>query len=184
MIAAYLPHDMATLLTGVAAATCLTAAPAFRCRQSILIVQLAAGMFFAAHYLCLGLNGGALANILGSVQTAAAIFASRSTAMHKLGYGLIALMVIFALVLWQGPITLLSICAMAFIALGRMQTDERLLRVLVIAGGIFWVLYDFIGEAWIALVADIGALAVGIAVLTALTMRIRIEWRPSALPAL
>jgi len=96
---------------------------------------------------------------------------------------LIALMTIFALVLWQGPITLLSICAMALIAIGRMQTDERRLRVFVIAGGVFWVLYDFIGEAWIALVADLGALAVGIAMLTALTIRIRIEWRPSALPA-
>lgn len=183
MISAYFPQDPLTLLTGLAAASCLTFAPACRCRRSILLVQLAAGLFFAAHYLCLGLSGGALANILGSVQTAAAIYSTRSAAMHGLGYALIGLMIVFALVFWQGPVTLLSICAMALIALGRMQTDERMLRILVIAGGGFWILYDFIGEAWIALFADIGALSVGIAALLALTVRIRIEWRSTALPA-
>lgn len=184
MITGLLPQDLPTLLTGLAAATCLTAAPACRSRHSILVVQLAAGLFFAAHYLCLGLSGGALANILGSVQTAAAIFATRSAAMNRLGYGLIGLMVILALAFWQGPVTMLSILAMALISLGRMQTDERHLRALVIAGGGFWVIHDVIGQAWIALAADIGALAVGIAALMALTVRVRIEWRPAALPTI
>ena len=79
---------------------------------------------------------------------------------------------------------MLSILAMALILLGRMQTDERHLRALVIAGGGFWVIHDVIGQAWIALAADIGALAVGIAALMALTIRVRIEWRPTALPTI
>lgn len=179
MITGVFPQDLPTLLTGLAAATCLTMAPACRSRQSILIMQLAAGLFFAAHYLCLGISGGAQANILGSIQTAAAIFASRNAVMHRLGYALIGLMIMLALVFWQGPITLLSILAMALISFGRMQAAELRLRALVLAGDGFWVMHDFLGEAWIALAADLGALTVGAAAILALTVRIRIEWRPA-----
>lgn len=183
MITGVFPQDLPTLLTGLAAATCLTMAPACRSRQSILIVQLAVGLFFAAHYLCLGISGGALANILGSIQTAAAIFASRNAVMHRLGYALIGLMIMLALVFWQGPITLLSILAMALISFGRMQAGELRLRALVLAGGGFWVMHDFLGEAWIALAADLGSLTVGAAAILAFTVRIRIEWRPAVAPA-
>nr|WP_253913299.1 YgjV family protein [Pseudoruegeria sp. HB172150] len=172
--------ELPALLTGLGAMICLTAAPMCRDRQAILLVQIAAGVFFAAHYALLGIAVAALANLLGLVQTGAALFAGRSAAMTRLGYALIAAMVLCGLVFWQGPISALSVIALSLLALGRMQTNELHLRLLLLAGGFFWILHDFIGGAWIALAADIGAFTTGIAALFTMLVRVTIEWRPAA----
>ena len=188
MIAATLGPDAPAVLTGIAAALCLTAAPLFRHRRTILLVQLAAGLCFSAHYLCLGITVAAAANMLGMVQTSAALFAARSTAMSWLGYALIGLMALAGLWFWEGPISGLSVAAMVLIALARMQSSELSLRLLLLAGGGFWVAHDFLGGAWIALAADIGALVAGAATLFLVLFRVTIEWRGPAprgrLPAL
>lgn len=180
MIAETLLQDLPATFTGLAAAACLTAAPAFRSRRMILIVQLAAGVCFAAHYLCLGITVAALANMLGLVQTGAALFAARSAAMNRLGYALIGLMVVMGLFFWQGPVSGLSMAAMVLIALARLQPDEVHLRGLLIAGGLFWVAHDFLAAAWIALAADIGALVIGGATLFFVLFRVTVEWRMPA----
>jgi hypothetical protein len=177
MIDAGLLQDLPATLTGVAAALCLTAAPAFRDRRMILLAQLAAGVCFSAHYVCLGISVAAAANMLGSMQTAAALFSARSAAMNRLGYALIGLMALAGLFFWQGPISALSMAAMILIALARMQMNELHLRVLLLAGGCFWMMHDYLGEAWIALVADIGAFAMGAAALFSVLFRVTIEWR-------
>lgn len=174
-----LAQDAPAMLTGIAAALFLTAAPAFRSRRMILLVQLAAGLCFAAHYLCLGITVAAAANMLGMVQTGAALFAARSTAMNRLGYALIGLMVLTGLWFWQGPISGLSVAAMVLIALARMQSNEIHLRLLLLAGGGFWVMHDIMGAAWIAVAADIGALVMGGVTLFVVLFRVTIEWRPS-----
>ncbi|MEL6206838.1 MAG: YgjV family protein [Pseudomonadota bacterium] len=174
--------DAATIVTGVAAALCLTCGPAFRNRQAILSAQLCAGACFVAHYLCLGITVAAAANVLGLVQTAAAIFAARSTSMTRVGYALIGLMVLSGLYFWQGPISGLSVLAMTLIALGRMQTDVVRLRLLLLSGGVVWMAHDVIGAAWFALAADIGAFAVGLSALLSMYVRVRVEWRPPAHP--
>jgi hypothetical protein len=177
-----LAQDAPAVLTGIAAALCLTAAPAFRSRRTILLVQLAAGLCFAAHYLCLGITVAAAANMLGMVQTGAALFAARSSAMNRLGYALIALMALTGLWFWQGPISGLSVAAMVLIALARMQSNEIHLRLLLLAGGGFWVMHDVMGGAWIAVAADIGALVMGGATLFLVLFRVTIEWRPTVQP--
>jgi hypothetical protein len=177
-----LAQDAPAVLTGIAAALCLTAAPAFRSRRTILLVQLAAGLCFAAHYLCLGITVAAAANMLGMVQTGTALFAARSSAMNRLGYALIALMALTGLWFWQGPISGLSVAAMVLIALARMQSNEIHLRLLLLAGGGFWVMHDVMGGAWIAVAADIGARVMGGATLFLVLFRVTIEWRPTVQP--
>ena len=113
MTAAGLVEEAPAIATGVAAAFCLTASPMFRSWRMILLAQLAAGICFAAHYLCLGIAVAAAVNVLGAVQTGAALFAARSTAMHRLGYALICLMALLGLSFWQGPISALSVAAMS-----------------------------------------------------------------------
>ncbi|KRS19203.1 YgjV family protein [Roseovarius indicus] len=177
MIAQIFPDDPATLLTGLAAILCLSSSPAFGNRKAMLTAQLAASAFFLAHYLCLGITVAAAANALGFVQTLAAILAPCSARMNRLGYGLIGLMLLGGFWFWQGPISGLSMLAMTAIALGRMQTDQLRLRLLLLAGGAAWIAHDFIGEAWLALVADIGAFMIGLVALVAMHVCIRIEWR-------
>jgi hypothetical protein len=179
MTGAGLAQDLPTILTGVAAALCLTAAPIFRTRQMVLLVQLAAGLCFAAHYFYLGIAVAGAVNILGAVQTGAALFSARGAVMNRLGYGLIGLMALVGLWFWQGPISALSVAAVTLIALARMQHDELRLRLLLLAGGGLWIAHDFVGEAWIALTADIGAVLVGVVALSAMLFRVTIEWRPS-----
>ncbi len=179
MTAAGLIQDAPTILTGVAAALCLTASPIFRSRRSILVVQLAAGLCFAAHYFCLGIAVAGAVNILGAVQTGAALFSARGAAMNRLGYALIILMAVVGLWFWQGPISLLSVAAVTLIALARMQHDELRLRLLLLTGGCFWIAHDLAAEAWIALTADVGAALVGIVTLASILVRVTIEWRPA-----
>jgi hypothetical protein len=180
MTAAGLIQDAPTVLTGVAAALCLTAAPMFRARRRILLAQLAAALCFAAHYACLGIPVAGGVNVINALQIGAALFAARSAAMSWLGYALICLMVLVGLWFWQGPISALSVAATSLIALGRMQPNELSLRLLLLAGGCFWMIHDFFVGAWIALAADVGALLMGLAALSSLLVRVKIEWRPPA----
>jgi hypothetical protein len=173
-----LPQDAPTLLSGITGAVCLTVAPMFRTRKMILLIQLAAGLSFAAHYAFLGITVATVANILGAVQTVAALLSSRNAAMGRLGYALIALGTLLGLWFWQGPISALSLIAMTLVALARMQQNDLYLRVLLLVGGAFWTLHDFAGEAWIAFAADVGAVLTGAVALLATFVRVRIEWRP------
>ncbi len=175
---AFSAQELLVLATGIAAALCLTAAPIFKSRQMILYAQLGAGLCFAAHYAGLGIAVAAAVNVLGSVQTLAALRAAQSPAMNRLGYALIVLMALVCLAFWQGPISAFSLAAMTLIALARMQTQELRLRLLLLAGGAFWTIHDVVGEAWIALAADIGAVTMGVLALLAIFVSIRIEWRP------
>ncbi len=178
--------DPAVLLTGLVAATFLTGAPMLRNRRTILLAQLGASLCFASHYALLGIAAASAANVLGSAQTLVALFAARSIAMNRLGYGLICLMILAGCLLWQGPISALSVTATALIAFGRMQQDEARLRLLLLAGGGFWIAHDFIAAAWIPLIADIGAALAGIVALGAMYISVSISWRPRpsmALPA-
>jgi hypothetical protein len=56
--------------------------------------------------------------------------------------------------------------AMGLIALGRMQRNQWTLRLLILAGGAFWSLHDFLVGSWIALAADLLSLTIGLAMLT------------------
>lgn len=183
MTAAGLVQDLPTILTGVAAALCLTVAPIFRARRTILLAQLGAALCFAAHYFCLDIAVASGVNVLNAFQIGAALFAAKSAAMNRLGYALICLMALVGLGFWQGPISGLSVAATVLIALARMQSNELNLRVLLLAGGCFWTMHDFTAEAWIALAADIGALLMGVVALSSLLVRVTIEWRPASAPA-
>jgi hypothetical protein len=65
-----------------------------------------------------------MVNVLGSVQTFAALFAARSEALNRIGYGLIPLMIAGSVYFWAGPSSALCVAAMGLIALGRMQKNK------------------------------------------------------------
>ena len=93
---------------------------------------------------------------------------------------LIGLMALVGLWFWLGLISLFGVAAMTLIALAWMQSGQMQLRPLLIAGGCFWLDHDVVGQAWIALAADIGGLITGVLELLALYVRVNIEWRPRA----
>ncbi len=156
--------------TGLFALICLSVWPLFRSRSGILLVQLGAGIGFACHYALLDMAAPSLVNVLGAVQTLAALFARRSTALNKIGYVLIPLMIGAGIYFWSGPTSALCVAAMGLIALGRMQDNQSALRLLILAGGVFWSVHDYLVESWIALTADVLSLAIGLAMLASMAV--------------
>ncbi len=169
----------AAATAGIFAMVCLTSWPLFRSRRGILLAQLGAGVGFATHYALLDLAAPSLVNVLGSVQTVAALFAPRSRALNRIGYGLIPLMMAAGIYFWNGPESMLCVMAMGLIAFGRMQDNQLALRLLILSGGVFWTVHDYLVESWIALTADIGAATLGIAALFTMLFRVTIERRPA-----
>lgn len=158
---------------GLVAFVCLSIWPLFQNRRSILLIQLVASVAFATHYGLLGLMAPAAVNILGSGQTVAALYAPNNPALNRIGYLLVALMVATVICFWTGPVSALCVAAMGLIAIGRMQGNEVALRCLILGGGGFWLVHDFIVGSHIALAADITSLTIGLVSLVGLARRDR-----------
>lgn len=181
MLNSFLDNPPAAI-AGLFALVCLTVWPLFRTRHGILLAQLGAGVGFATHYALLGIVAPSLVNVLGSVQTTAALFSTRSEALNRIGYGLIPLMIAAGIYFWTGPTSALCVTAMGLIALGRMQRNQWALRLLILAGGVFWTAHDYLVGSWIALTADVLSLTMGLAMLAGMAAAERPRTRPS-LPA-
>lgn len=176
MLDALLAAPGATL-AGLGAFVGLTIWPSFTRRRDMLLAQLAAGALFATHYALLGVAAASLVNCLGCVQISAALFSGRSRALNSIGYALIPLMIAAGLVTWTGSVSALSVAAMSLIALGRMQQNLTAIRLLILAGGVFWMAHDYAVSSWIALAADIGSFVMGVAMLLGQRYSVRIERR-------
>lgn len=185
MLDSFLDNPAASAV-GFFALVCLTVCPLFRTRNGILWAQLGAGAGFASHYALLGIAAPSLVNVLGLVQTLAALFSTRSEALNRIGYGLIPPMIGAGIYFWTGPTSALCVAAMGLIALGRMQSNQRTLRLLILAGGGFWLAHDYLAGAWIALTADFLSLTMGLAMLAnmarAETFRPRADVGATAMP--
>jgi hypothetical protein len=104
-----------------------------------------------------------------------ALYATRSEALNRIGYGLIPLMIGAGVYFWTGPTSALCVAAMGLIALGRMQDNQWTIRILILAGSVFWAAHDNLLSSWIALAADLLSLIIGLAMLAnmALAQRLR-----------
>jgi hypothetical protein len=172
----------AAAAAGFFALVCLAVWPLFRTRNGILLAQLGAGIGFTIHYALLGIAAPSLVNLLGSVQTSAALFSTRSTTLNRIGYGLIPLMIGAGIYFWTGPTSALCVAAMGLIALGRMQRNQWTLRLLILAGSVFWCAHDYLVASWIALGADLLSLTMGLAMLANLAFAETLR-RRAAVPA-
>jgi hypothetical protein len=183
MLSSFLESPAASA-AGFFALVCLAVWPLFRTRKGILLAQLGAGVGFASHYALLGIVAPSLVNMLGSVQTIAALYSTRSGTLNKIGYGLIPLMIGAGIYFWTGPTSALCVVAMGLIALGRMQRNQWTLRLLILAGGVSWSVHDYLVGSWIALAADLLSLSMGLAMLTkmAVTETVR-PWAGAPAPA-
>lgn len=171
-------YNPGAAMAGLIALTCLTIWPLFKTRSSMLFINLCAGLGFSAHYWLLGLAAPSLVNVLGSVQTGAALFSERNRYVNKLGYALIPLMVLVGFHFWMGPISILCVTASALIAFGRMQTNQIALRGLILSGCALWIVHDYIIGSWIALTADVLSFIIGcFAIMKIMDINISLDFR-------
>lgn len=166
----FVNSETLALLTGGIAFLTLVSSPLMRSRNSILVLQLCATIFFALHYACIGVMAACAVNMICTIQTVAAILAPESRKLNAIGWALIPVILATAIVFWVGPVSILSSLATIALAVGRMQTDEYKLRILIIVGGAFWIAHDYLVESWIALSADILTLTMGVGMLVSMML--------------
>ena len=153
------------------AMTCLVGWPLLRTRPTILVAQLGIGLGFATHFALLGVWAACAVSTLGAVQTVTAFYAGQGRFAERAGYSLIVGMVLAGIWFWSGPVTTLSVSAMVLVALGRMQTGQLALRLLLLAGSAAWAAHDYAIGSFIALSADVMSFAMG----TFMLVRLRSE---------
>lgn len=175
------PHGAAALGFALAGIACLVLWPLFRSRGAMLLVQLFGISALAAHYALAGLETAAAANGLGALQIAASLLLGTRPDLRWIGYLLAAVVVCAGAATWQGLPSLLAAAGTIFITIGRVQSNPRAMRLLVLCGGPFWLAHDLLIASPVA-VADALSLAVGVAAV--LRDRPRRRSRPAPLRAL
>lgn len=174
------PHFLLTQGSAVLGVAALAASPLMPGRRGILWAQMVATVLFAAHFELSGLRAAAAVSLLGLVQVAVALAAPGNRRLAEIGWALVPAMAVTAVVLGNGPVSLLAGAAMGIIAIARMQSDERLLRGLLLVGCAVWLVHDVMVGAWVMVAGDLLSGAIGAAML----LRLLRPARHSAGPAL
>jgi hypothetical protein len=144
--------DMLVSLSALLGAACLMTWPFFRSRTAMLAVQLGVGLWFGLHYALLGASTAAFANGLGGTQTLLALLFAGSAKMKWSGYLPLPLMLALAALTWGGWPSLFAALGTVLLAIGRLQTDEKRLRILVVLGTAPWLVHDILIGSPIAIV--------------------------------
>jgi hypothetical protein len=158
---AIMADNPAAAVAGFIAMACLAAWPLFRERGTMLTAYIGNNLGFAVHYALLGHWTAAAMNGLMGVQTVVAIMLVRQTKLRWAYYTLMPILALASVVTWQGPPSFLSAMATTLSTIGRMQTNDAALRVLLLASTPFWAAHDLIVGSGPGLVADVLSMATG-----------------------
>jgi len=150
---------------GLVAMVCLAVWPLFRARSAMLGTYIGNNLGFVAHYALLGHWTAVAMNGLMSVQT---VVTSLLLRWPRLRWAYFALMPVLAgasLATWQGLPSFLSLAAATLSTLGRMQSNDIVLRILLLSSTPFWTAHDLAVSSLPGLVADVLSMATGAAML-------------------
>ena len=146
---------------GLVAMTCFVAWPLFQARWMMLIAYICNNLCFALHYALLGHWTAAAMNGLMSVQTVVAIMLVRQPRLRWAYYALMPVLALASVVTWRGVPSFLAAAATTLSTIGRMQTNDVILRVLLLAATPFWAVHDLIIGSFPGLIADVLSIATG-----------------------
>ena len=133
-------------------------------RQQIVWVSFFSNVFYVLQYLLLGAFSGA---IMDTLATVASFFAARKNAPHLKKYAkqlaflsvlMIAVIGIAVAMIRKDFIELLPIVGGIFQTLGLWCDDEQLIRKLGLCGAPFWLVYNFISQAYGATLGSVLAI--------------------------
>src|SRR5262245_31318110 len=108
-------------VAGFLAMICLTLSPLFKHRTSILGAQLGTSAGYGVHYWLCGLSTAAASCGLSAIQILLAIPLASRPVLRPLFYLFVPVLVIAAVLTWQGPVSGAAAVALAFTTLARMQ---------------------------------------------------------------
>jgi hypothetical protein len=95
------------------------------------------------------------------VQTVVAILLVRLPSLRWAYYALMPVLALASVLTWQGLPSFLSAAATTLSTIGRMQTNEIVLRVLLLASIPFWTCHDLIVGSLPGLIADVLSMVTG-----------------------
>ena len=183
---AVMVNDPVAAAAGLAAMVCLAIWPLFRALPTMLMVYIGNNVGFVAHYALLGDRTAAAMNGLLAVQTLVAIWLVRQPRLRWVYYALMPVLAGTGFVTWQGLASFLAAAATTLSTVGRMQANEIVLRLLLLASTPFWAAHDFLVGSLPGLTADLLSMTTGAMMLlqrspaarTALMRAKEQLWRP------
>jgi hypothetical protein len=98
---------------------------------------------------------------LMSVQTVVAILLDRQPRLRWAYFALMPVLALASVATWHGPPSYLAAAATTLSTLGRMQTNDVVLRVMLLASTPFWAVHDLLVGSAPGLIADGLSMAIG-----------------------
>jgi len=160
MLAVMVDHPVAAG-AGLIGMVCLATWPLFRLRSTMLGTYIGNNLGFVVHYALLGQWTAVAMNGLMSVQTIVAIWLVRWPRLRWAYFALMPVLAGASVATWQGLPSLLSLTATTLSTIGRMQSNEIVLRVLLLSSTPFWTVHDLVVGSLPGLVADLLSMASG-----------------------
>ena len=157
---------------GLAAMVCLAIWPLFRARSTMLMTYIGNNLALLCTTLC-SANGPRLMNGFMAAQTVVAIMLVRWPRLRWIYYALMPMLALASLATWHGLPSFLAATAATLSTIGRMQTNEVVLRVLLLASTPFWAAHDLVVGSLPGLVADLLSMTTGAAMLLQRSRTIR-----------
>jgi Bacterial inner membrane protein len=164
MLAVLADNPMAAL-AGLVAMVCLATWPLFRARWAMLTTYIGNNLGFVVHYGLLEQWTAVAMNALMGVQTVVAILLVRLPRLRWVYYALMPALGAASLMTWNGLPSFLAAAATTLSTLGRMQTNETALRILLLASTPLWAAHDLTVGSLPGLIADLLSMATGAAML-------------------
>jgi Bacterial inner membrane protein len=160
MLAVIADNPVATV-AGLAGMVCLAVWPLFRTRSTMLMTYIGNNLAFVVHYALLHQWTAVSMNGLMGVQTVVAIWLVRQPRLRWVYYALMPALAAASLVTWLGTPSFLAAAATTLSTLGRMQSNEIVLRILLLASTPCWTAHDLAVGSLPGLVADLLSMATG-----------------------
>jgi hypothetical protein len=171
---AVLADNPAAAVAGLVAMVCFISWPLFRARSKMLVAYIGNNLGFALHYALLGHWTAVAMNGVMSVQTIVAIVLVRQPRLRWAYYALMPLLALASVATWHGPPSFLAAAATTLSTLGRMQTNDAVLRILLLASTPFWAAHDLLVGSAPGLVADLLSMVTGATMLLRHSPEVRI----------
>jgi hypothetical protein len=152
------PGATAFGLLGIA---CLAAWPLFHSRAMMLTMYLGNTLAFVVHYALLRHWTAAAMNGIMAIQTLTAIWLVRWPGLRWIYYAFMPTLAVMSVATWEGLASLFAAAATTFSTLGRMQSDDITLRLLLLASTPCWAAHDLAVTSLPGLIADTLSMLIG-----------------------
>jgi hypothetical protein len=148
-------------IAGTLAMVCLAVSPLFKHRTTVLLAQLGTSAGYGVHYALCGIMTAAVSCGLSAVQVLLAIPLAARPSFKPIFYLFAPVLVVTAMMTWQGPVSATAVAALAFTTLARMQGRTAPLRLYMLGAQLAWLAHDLAVLSLPAIAGDIASLVTG-----------------------